>query len=716
MRKLAVFALLLLTTAAFGATPPSGTISATSPGTSWTGALFAGAVNAVGSQNGCFDSSGRPLPVAVTAGPVACEVFTLNVALDAAFWAEKSGGVTIKIGGYGPADDFDFVMYRRNDDGTRGAFVDDSANTPGVPETLYVDKATGSFYVVAIGFAVAASSYTANAAIDVNPEFKRTGRPFTSYLHDVTPKDPNITVHNSIVEQHRVVAPDGVELDTWIVRPRVDHPVPVVINPTPYHGGGSPITSATTHILGHIGNELVPRGFAVGVYSIRGTGNSEGCFQQGGPGEALDTAQVVEYYGAQPWSNGNVGLIGASYDGTAPQDVWVEAPPSLKTIVPVSAISDMYKYNFVNGVHISPQGYAFNTYYWGMVGLTTVYTGGTNGFRDPVNIPGAVIGEVCPEQVWVQEGGASSAVDGNKDGYWQQRDFLAELRANPDKPRASVFYIHGLQDWNVQPHNMEDWLEAVQATGVPFKAWLGQWDHAFPYRADWRLVMAAWFEQMLKGHDTGVLDGPAVQLETDQRAWRHEQAFPPKHAKALTLYPQTAGKLGSSGASGTASFYDYNGRLASSQELLLKGEPDRVVWVSEPLTKDLVISGMPRFEAAVTASGARANLILSLAERTPLGDRSFNYAAVSLNHVSSLAQGQLSVAGQRQNVAVNFYPQDDVVRAGNRLVLIAAGQTVTNGEPGPPLLPSASGSTITIDLGGAKLTLPVDQTVTYEKE
>ena len=717
MKALAVILLsvaLVMATAARGATPTSGTITATNPSVSWTGATFAAAANAAGSYDGCFDASGRPLAVAVTSGPIACEAFTLDVALDAAFWADKSGGVTIKVGGYGPADDFDLYLFRRNADGTRGALVDDSANAPGTPETLYVDTPTGGFYVVAVGFLVAASDYDAVAGLELNPQFKRTGRPFASYLHDVTPKDPNITVQNSIVEQHRIPAPDGVMLDTWIVRPRVDGPVPVVLRPTPYHGGGSPITG-TGHLLGFIGNELVPRGFAVGIYSIRGTGNSEGCFQQGGPGEALDTAAVVEYYGAQEWSNGSVGLIGASYDGTAPQDVWVEAPPSLKTIVPVSGISDMYKYNFVNGVHINSQGYAFNAYYWGLVGLTTVYAGGTNQFRDPVYIPGSVIGEVCPEQVWVQEGGASSAVDGNKDGYWQARDFLAELNASSDKQRASVFYIHGLQDWNVKPHNMEDWLEAVQATGVPFKAWLGQWDHAFPYRDDWYVVLAAWFEQTLKGRNTGVLDGPRVQIETDQHVWRHEQAFPPKHTKAMTLRPTSGGTLSATGSSGTSRYYDYNGRLATAEEMLLKGQPDRVLWVSEPLTKDVVISGMPRFEGVVTASGNRANLILSLAERTPLGDRSFNFAALSLNHVESLASGRLSVAGLRQNVAVDFFPQDDVVRAGNRIVLIAAGNVVSNGEPSPGLLPAADGSTITIELNGAKLTLPVDQTVTYEK-
>jgi len=256
----------------------------------------------------------------------------------------------------------------------------------------------------------------------------------------------------------------------------------------------------------------------------------------------------------------------------------------------------------------------------------------------------------------------------------------------------------------------------VQATGVPFKAWLGQWEHAFPYRDDWYIVLAAWFDQFLKGRNTGVLDGPKVQVETDENRWRHEEAFPPRHTKSMQLHPHADGALRSAGGAGAARYFDYQGRLASAEEKLIVGQPDRVVFVSEPLTKDIVISGMPRFEGAVTASGNRANLILTLAERTPTGDRAINYAAISLNHVESLASGRTSVAGLRQNVGVNFFPQDDVIHAGNRIVLIAAGNTVADGQPGPALLPSADGSTITIELESAKLTLPIDQTVTYERE
>jgi X-Pro dipeptidyl-peptidase len=521
-----------------------------------------------------------------------------------------------------------------------------------------------------------------------------------------------VTVDNSILVHHRIPADDGTLLDTWVLRPDISDPVPVILEVTPYYGGGSPYEPENV-LAGNFRNVAArfgPRGYAVAISSVRGTGNSEGCFSMGGPEEAKDTAAVIRHLAHQPWANGRVGMMGVSYPGTTPQDVWVEAPAELKTIVPISGISDLYKYNFVNGVHINPQGYAFNTYYWGMVGLSPVGLNGGNQLRDPVSVPGAIVGEVCPEQVWVQEGGASSAVDGNKDGYWQLRDFLAELRSSSPRPRASVFYVHGLQDWNVKPHMMEDWLHEL-ISDVPYKIWLGQWDHAYPYREDWWIVLTAWFDKFLKGRDTGILTAPRVQIEDDDGQWRHESIWPPKNPAKLVLHPRYDGTLKSQPAAGSATYHDYNAVLPP---LPLLG-PDRVVFVSEPLAQDLHVSGLPRFEADVTASGDRASLILTLAERTPQGDRAVNYAAISLNHVQSLAGGVNSVAGLKQRVAVNFFPQADVIHAGNRIVLIAAGNTVPGGQPGPDLQPLATGSDITIDLGSAKLTLPLDKTLVYEQ-
>ncbi|MBX9401682.1 CocE/NonD family hydrolase [Lysobacter sp. BMK333-48F3] len=541
----------------------------------------------------------------------------------------------------------------------------------------------------------------------------------SSYLHDVSQPIPGVSWMTGISEHHRITMADGVELDAWVVRPDIAGPVPLVLELTPYYGGGDPAaTRAVSSAANYPFNlaiaapfqELIKRGYAFGILSVRGTGASGGCFSIGGPQEAKDMATAIEYFAAQPWSNQAVGAMGVSYDGTAPQDLWVEAPPQLKTIVPISGLSDMYKYNYVNGVTIeSTRG--FNTYYWLLDGLVPAGLEGGSQLLDPATAPDAAIGEVCKERIDVTAEGFTSLVAGDKTPYWQARDHLAALKADPAKKRASVFYIHGLQDWNVKPHNMEGWIEALQGSNVPFKAWLGQWDHAWPDRSDWITVMTAWFDQFLKNRNTGILDAPRVQVQDDAGKWRNEPRWPAT-AKKLTLYPQVTGTLGTVQGVGYADYNDYFGQDVNETA---PQPDDRVAFVTAPLANDLHLSGMPRFEGIVAATGARANLMLTLAEQLPDGTlRPFNFASLSLNHAQSLERGQPSVAGEPQYAGVNFYPQEDVVHAGNRLVLLAAGDLMFYGQPGPAMAPLATGSQIILDLASSKLVLPNDTTLSYE--
>jgi hypothetical protein len=133
------------------------------------------------------------------------------------------------------------------------------------------------------------------------------------------------------------------------------------------------------------------------------------------------------------------------------------------------------------------------------------------------------------------------------------------------------------------------------------------------------------------------------------------------------------------------------------------------------VAQEWLVSGFPVFHGNVTADGARANLILSLAEELPDGTvRSFNFCVQSLNHVGDPAAGDADISSQRIEVEVKCFPQDDVLHAGSRLVVIASGTIVANGEPSPGLQPLASGGMITIESAGAWLELPVDHSVTYE--
>jgi len=65
---------------------------------------------------------------------------------------------------------------------------------------------------------------------------------------------------------------------------------------------------------------------------IEGTSGSEGTFGFFDGQERRDMYDLVEWAAAQPWSDGNVGMIGISYFAGTQMEAAVERPPHLKQL------------------------------------------------------------------------------------------------------------------------------------------------------------------------------------------------------------------------------------------------------------------------------------------------------------------------------------------------------------------------------------------------
>ncbi len=76
------------------------------------------------------------------------------------------------------------------------------------------------------------------------------------------------------------------------------------------------------------------RGYAFVVVEMRGTGASFGSQAPLEPQLGIDGAEVVEWIAAQPWSDGNVGMRGQSYDAWGALATAAHAPKALKCIAP----------------------------------------------------------------------------------------------------------------------------------------------------------------------------------------------------------------------------------------------------------------------------------------------------------------------------------------------------------------------------------------------
>lgn len=164
MLGLALIAVAIGVPSASAATPAAGTIAPDASGAgalSWSGAVRPGTETLLADAGArCFGADGRP---AATSG---CDVFALDVAVPADFYDDHPGALNIRVDGFGSLADLDLYVYRRNPDGTRGAFVTGDGQTLGAAEGVGIDKAAGAFYVVVTPYTtLGAQNYNARAIL-----------------------------------------------------------------------------------------------------------------------------------------------------------------------------------------------------------------------------------------------------------------------------------------------------------------------------------------------------------------------------------------------------------------------------------------------------------------------------------------------------------------------------------------------------------------------
>ncbi|HSY08994.1 MAG TPA: CocE/NonD family hydrolase [Steroidobacteraceae bacterium] len=136
---------------------------------------------------------------------------------------------------------------------------------------------------------------------------------------------------------------DGVLLASEVYLPKdARGRLSVVLMRSPYNGSMPEAWEGLT--------QLVARGYVVVNQDCRGTGRSHGVltpFVQ----EQNDGYDTVEWAASQPWSNGKVGLWGASYLGVTVMQAAAMHPPHLVAVVASVTASDYHdNWTYANGV------------------------------------------------------------------------------------------------------------------------------------------------------------------------------------------------------------------------------------------------------------------------------------------------------------------------------------------------------------------------------
>ncbi|MFI7618686.1 Xaa-Pro dipeptidyl-peptidase [Nonomuraea terrae] len=408
-------------------------------------------------------------------------------------------------------------------------------------------------------------------------------------------------------------APDRVAVD--ILRPKETEQglkVPVIMESSPYYAGGNDVANHPVDVDengvplpslralaaspeagpfdGYYDNYFVPRGYAIALVENIGSGRATGCPTTGDVNETAGPKAAIDWLNGRAkgfdaqgepveatWSTGKVGMIGVSYNGTLPNAVAATGVEGLETIVPIAAISSWYDYYRANGGVLAPGGYQGED----LDVLAEYVLTRENGY------------EVCGEQI-KQLGIDQDRITGDYSPLWDARNYLNDV----DKVKASVFVVHGLNDWNVKTKQFAQWWYALGEHDVPRKIWLHQGTHMSPFNlrtAEWLRQLHGWFDHWLQGVDSGIMREPQADVEVQVGQWAREASWPPPGTKTAKLYPGSGSALGQKKdpRAPEETFTDQKTRTAEQLVEATGADPNRLAYTTGALPADVRVSGTP---------------------------------------------------------------------------------------------------------------------------
>ncbi len=480
-----------------------------------------------------------------------------------------------------------------------------------------------------------------------------------------------------------------VSLAVWIPDVPNGTTVPVIAEFGPYFQEPSVDTPGIeepgTWLGKMIIEQIVPHGFAFAQVSVMGTGRSNHCMDLMGNAEQLGVDAAVTWLGTQEWSNGNVGMIGKSYDGSTPWQAAMFGNEHLATIVPISGLIGVMELMWRNGSSEARAPIMHNGVY-GSYGLD----GDTEDLQNMC--PDYIIGPATGVSAWMWGSEAAGT-------YWAERYFLDRVLENYE---GSVYLIQGMHDWNVDPHMAVPTINRLYDSGIEAKGLFGQWDHDYPdrpdimfdragtgrgieaypemVRMDWMQDLLEWFTYYLQ--EEGPQPWLGVEIQSNHGSWRLEDRYPMSETTEI-VWELGSANLSSAGGSDTI-FPDAN---------------SGPIYETLPLEEDLYFGGLPRLHVQVTTATVGGQIYALLEDCGEDGCIHIGHAIMDLRYHAGGSQEQTwTPMVQEITAMMEFFPMDVEVQAGNtiRLTLTSTGEDY---------LPSAASSIVFVENAGSTLQL-----------
>jgi putative CocE/NonD family hydrolase len=351
---------------------------------------------------------------------------------------------------------------------------------------------------------------------------------------------------------------DGVDLsaDIWLpASSQGDGPWPVLLLRTIYDNQESRYMGWT--------RRFIERGYAVVVQDCRGRGDSGGEWEPY-VCELNDGYDTHEWVGQQSWCDGNVGTFGLSYPGftqTLPASLRSEY---LKAVAPIASQQDNYGHHRINGViHHSVALTFLNMLGRSMQTESLKHYDQQEFFKTlPIDTAMEVVTTTHPYYKGV--------IDHEQYGPWWDS---YSLRNKYSEMAVPSLFITGWFDslshenfklfngWTSQART-EDARKKTKLIVGPWSHQVSPWgrtplsddheyqDRTFGKQGLWDIVdmHTHWYDQRLKGIDTGIDDEPPIKLFVmGKNEWRYENEWPLARTTWAKFYLHSTGDAASNG-------------------------------------------------------------------------------------------------------------------------------------------------------------------------
>jgi putative CocE/NonD family hydrolase len=376
------------------------------------------------------------------------------------------------------------------------------------------------------------------------PEYRRPAKPFSLYL----------TMRDGCRIAIDVHLPHAIDRG-----PTVKPSWPTILFLTPYYRRFAVADAGARAVEASPGASkfrdlLVPRGYALVVVDVRGTGASFGTRDSfRSPTEREDFREIAEWIVRQPWSDGVIGSTGISYVGAAATFLATTGHPAVRAVAPLFAVWDTF------ADHYYPGGVLMNqlakSYDELMVALDHDRRDLVRNFAyfsDPAFAGPQPVDED-------RDGSLCRAAIAEHRGNFRMPDFITEFRFRDDRlPYDSSFGPHSFSPVGFGEHIAEDvaiysvsgWMDGagfangaiVRFLSLPNRKrhlLLGAWDHgARANVSPWRDAVEPrfsvlgevlrFFDEYLQRRDTGLArEAPVHYFTMHGEAWRDAASWPP---------------------------------------------------------------------------------------------------------------------------------------------------------------------------------------------